>query len=545
MKGIWKKIIAKICVVACVASAFSFLPMCFAQAQESQPTPIDMYLIAGQSNAAGYSKKGISELNETFENVGYGGEVQRYFRSPGTPSSSCYLDYEDFIWGVKAGLGASAGYVGPEYGIAKAINAQYENRADGRKAFIFKTAAGGTSLRDNDAAIGTTTGNWGNWYPRSLWQSGYTPNTAMQDPANDSTGYLYQLFVENFEMVYNELKDNGYAPVVKGFAWMQGCDDLSYPTQYETLLKTFISDMREDVATITGDDAVYAMPFVIGKIATTFSSHGNPLVPTFNQVQQKVADEVGGATTVETSDLIIVNADGTYNGTDKYHFNCADAEILGIRFGEKLLELGGKKIASVAKMQNGQVVCAFDNNERLTIKVQPETGKKKYRLHKLLVNGQDVTAGVVNGEYVVETPALRTYIDAQFTELTKYKVTYEMNTKQVGVVEGSVFVYEKESATFTLDTKDGYEITGVTANGQTLTAKDGVYTLENVNADVEIKVLTQKIGGEDSKEIGEENNVSSESGQQSGCSGSILGVACTTVCTTILGVGLVRKKREE
>jgi len=344
MKNIIKKAISIVCAAFLSVCTVAIATPKTASANTSEPTPIDMYLIAGQSNAAGYSSKGFKNLTETFENVGYGGEVQRYFRSTTTPSSSCYLEYEDFIWGVRSGLGASGGYVGPEYGIAKVINGQYENRADGRKAFIFKTAAGGTSLRDIDGDIGTTTGNWGNWYPRSLWPAGYKPNTATNQVTNDATGYLYELFVENFEIVYNELKDNGYAPVVKGLAWMQGEQDLDFPTQYKELLKTFIQDIRSDLAEITGDNAVNSMPFVIGNIAPTFSVYNNPLVPTFNQMQASLAQEMdAGVDTISADGLVIVNQDGTYNGTDKYHFNCTDAEILGTRFGEKLLQLNDKK----------------------------------------------------------------------------------------------------------------------------------------------------------------------------------------------------------
>ena len=139
MRKIMEKVTAFACALLLSCNVSSCLSAVFAHASESARTPIDMYLIAGQSNAAGYSTKGFSSLNETFENVGYGGEVQRYFRDTTKPSSSAYLEFEDFVWGVRSGLGSSAGYVGPEYGIAKAINEQYASMPDGRKAFIFKT----------------------------------------------------------------------------------------------------------------------------------------------------------------------------------------------------------------------------------------------------------------------------------------------------------------------------------------------------------------------------------------------------------------------
>jgi hypothetical protein len=157
------------------------------------------------------------------------------------------------------------------------------------------------------------------------------------------------------------------------------------------------------------------------------------------------------------------------------------------------------------------------------VQVKPEIGDKKYRLHKLFINGQDVTAGVLNGEYCVESPENRTYITAEFVEWNRYSVQYTMNRAQVGVVEGSVQVYENENATFTLDTKDGYQITSVTANGQTLTATNGKYTVEKVTEDITVEITTEKIGGEQEEQT--------PPAQNAGCSGSVSG--------TVIGLALL------
>ena len=96
-----------------------------AQAVTSEEKTIDMYLIAGQSNAAGYSSKG-RKLDGVFENVSYAGEVDRY-RSNGNASQS-YLEYP-FQSAVKEGLGRASGFVGPEYGIAEKLNEKYKGGA--------------------------------------------------------------------------------------------------------------------------------------------------------------------------------------------------------------------------------------------------------------------------------------------------------------------------------------------------------------------------------------------------------------------------------
>ena len=83
------------------------------------------------------------------------------------------------------------------------------------------------------------------------------------------------------------------------------------------------------------------MPFVIGKVAKTFQVYGNPLVPKFNHIQQTVAHNTETCETIETSDLIIVDADGSIKGSDAYHFNYNDSRTLGNRFAQKILEMNG------------------------------------------------------------------------------------------------------------------------------------------------------------------------------------------------------------
>ncbi|MGN1052245.1 MAG: sialate O-acetylesterase [Candidatus Scatosoma sp.] len=459
-------------------------------AAEETATPIDMYLIAGQSNAAGYSSKGWTDLKQTFDNVWYGGETDKAFRTGSYGAS--YLTFNSFVRGVRTGLGAKPGFVGPEYGIAEAINSYYENRSDGRKAFIFKSAAGGTGLHDNHSGL---SGTYGNWYPRSLWTKGYEPEIDNPNENSLPTGVLYASFIKNFATVYNELKNNGYAPEIKGMAWMQGEDDLWRSSTYGQVLETFISDMREDLAKITGDEKVYVMPFVIGKIATSFNQWAYSPVPAFNIVQQNVADKVPGAATVETSDLIIVNEDGSINGTDLYHFNCADMEILGNRFGEKLLELNETAYCVVKPSVNGTLFYNLDENGNLTVTAQAEHGNgKKYALSQLYVNGINVTAQVKDNVYTQSDIRSGTTLYAEFTELNKYSVTYSLDEKSVGVVKGQLTVYENESFTFQLGLAKGYTISNVTANGKTLVSEgNGVYTVENVTEDVEIVVVCDAV----------------------------------------------------
>ena len=200
-----------------------------------------------------------------------------------------------------------------------------------KPAFIFKDAGGATALLDYP----TDQNPCGNWYPRSFWKEGYSPCVDRKT----LTGVQYYRFVTDFERVYSQLKQNGYAPIIKGMAWMQGEADLGKHDEYETAIKALISDLREDLVKITGDKSLIEMPIVIGEIATTFAEWNNPLVPPFIEMQRKVARDMKNVATIETADLILMDENNQPVGTDKYHFNSTDAETLGIRFANKLIEI--------------------------------------------------------------------------------------------------------------------------------------------------------------------------------------------------------------
>ena len=281
---------------------------------------IDVYLIGGQSNAAGSSR--VKNLRGNFTNIMFTGEVDKNRRT-GAASLALIGRYRK---SVRTGYGVSTNHIGPEYGMAETLNDYYGN---GRPAIIFKSAAGGTALHNDTGGLSDT---FGNWYPRSMWGS------KKVDPKTSPMGVQYYNFVENFRTTYNKLVEDGYTPKIRGMAWMQGESDLGRESGYEGLLKALINDLRADLYEITGDEDVKEMPFVIGKIATTFGSYNNPNVPSFNRMQERVARTMKNVYTIETADLIIVNKDGTVAGTDTAHFSESDAETLGIRFAEKLLE---------------------------------------------------------------------------------------------------------------------------------------------------------------------------------------------------------------
>ena len=108
-----------------------------AEAGDNVAIPVDMYLIAGQSNAAGYSPVYANET-ETFENVWYAGMTEKALRSDRESySSNSMTSFASFKRSVKAGLGNNGSRIGPEYGMASVLNEMYADA--NRKAMILNT----------------------------------------------------------------------------------------------------------------------------------------------------------------------------------------------------------------------------------------------------------------------------------------------------------------------------------------------------------------------------------------------------------------------
>ena len=113
---------------------------------------IDVYLIAGQSNAVGYGSDGLSasimndpRYTDGFSNVLYYGVAEGN-------------DYNEFV-PVTVGLGKDSGRVGAEVGIAAAVGDSSRNSA------IIKHAIGGSYLYPT--TNGTPAQNYGTWTPPS------------------------------------------------------------------------------------------------------------------------------------------------------------------------------------------------------------------------------------------------------------------------------------------------------------------------------------------------------------------------------------------
>lgn len=332
------------------------------KAAEGDGKTIDMYLIAGQSNAAGFSE--MMDVSGTFENVWYAGEANHHVN--GVIDSYSWIDKEDWKDCVTTGYGSRYDRIGPEFGMAAVLNDMYAG--SDTKAMIFKSAEGGTKLI-HDETSGSVI-SYGSWAPPSTWEEGYKPMWTENGTLDSQylKGGLYQLFMNNFTTVYNQLIADGYTVNIKGLVWQQGESDIAYADVYKPLLKALITDMREDLGEITGADLSY-MPFVIGEIATTFqgefhadNGYVNKYAAEFIEMQQEVANEMEQVQTVESSDFTLVTPEGSTYGTDTSHYNGHDMVELGNRFGEALVDMNSIQLNDFTMLGAGVRVKTEDTD---------------------------------------------------------------------------------------------------------------------------------------------------------------------------------------
>ncbi len=507
------------------------------RATETESKIIDMYLIAGQSNAAGYSPIRDNET-ETFENVWYAGMTEKVLT--GSSAGSAYTksntlsSFDSFKKSVTAGLGNETTRIGPEYGIAKTINDMYSS--SDKQAMIFKTAAGGTSLLDQTEELSE---RFGNWYPRSLWKEGYTPNVREYSATNDATGILYQLFIENFEHVYSELVTNGYTPVVKGMVWMQGCTDIDEDlASYAATLKTFIGDVRADLTQITGDTSLSAMPFVIGEIAETFNGNPNVNAQRMNTYQRQVAADMDdGVVTIPTADLIITGEDGNPmpGCPDKFHFCFKDAVTLGQRFGEKLVGLNGQTLVTAAA-ENGQLRYVLNDDGSIVFNCIPND---HYILEKLIVDGEDVTSSVTENCYTMTECPNRLHAEAVFKSRNKLSLTYTDLGEGAGYLRKAKYWYEGEILSVKIFVNEGYTLEKVTFNGEEMTYNEQTGEYEVLllqEGEISAVITKDKVDNP-----GTSDNNPPQDG--AGCS-SIIGGGVPSTIIAICALGLICKKRK-
>lgn len=378
---------------------------------------IDFYLIAGQSNAAGYSEWDKisaadmkSKYTSGYENIYFYGRADMKYTT-------------NFSTRVKTGLGISQDRFGAELGIADVLS---ESNTTG-EAMIVKYACGGTYLTDN---LGSRSERYGNWCPPSMTRKDLK-----------ISGKLYDEFIDTFLKATKHYTELGYKVNLKGTFWMQGeaeCDGTYSSANYKGHLTTLIDDLRKDYVKILNDEKAAEAPFVIGKICPTFAG-GNSAVDAVRQIQEDVAAVTPRVYLAETSDYVMVDENGRWtNGFDPYHFTGNDMLSLGKRVGNIFVEANkpleanephvAVKVEGNGKADRELVVLT---GEPTAITFTPT--KEHYVLNKVIYDDEDVTDKVINGKYTVTDTQGFHRLVAIFKEEEKYNFTIDSDHKQVSI----------------------------------------------------------------------------------------------------------------
>lgn len=299
-----------------------------AMAPARENKEIDVYLIAGQSNASGNTSVNLNNAAGVNPNYLYGFNNIWYAGNAGANWK------HDVSFGLaRVGLGEWATAMGAEVGMAEKLSTYY-NPETGREAVFVKYAVGGTNLSDN---VGGLNASDGNWCPPSYFKTHNKVNESL-------SGGLYTKFFQEFDEQWQVLKAMGYSPKVKGLFWMQGEADKGIPSTYLELFKLFAADMRQDLTEHSGQDCS-EMPIFIGEISRTSGSAVAGTVTTnqnFIAMQKTIPQHVANTYVVEIGnfDINTLNNNGTSVavGSDTWHWNWEDMLTIGNMVGDSILK---------------------------------------------------------------------------------------------------------------------------------------------------------------------------------------------------------------
>lgn len=481
-----KKLLTMLALVALVCVTASGLCAFGANADEALKD-IDVYLIAGQSNGVGYtavdSESEQAEIAKDeryrngFDDVKYYGYVEC--------NKDTTLPANIALRSVKLGKGAdSQGKTretkyetfGPELGMAKYFA---DNGIANTNYGIIKYAAGGTAIYDEFTSnMGS---QYGNWMSPSLVAK-YGKGSATL------TGLCYANFLTTVRQGLKAYKDNGYNPVIKGLAWMQGeseSQSANNSKRYAELLSTMIADMRKDLTEISGQNLSELLT-VVAKIPSKYKDVVDSAA--YVDVVRAQMDAV-----VENdADVITIDNDFvTLPGTDNHHYNVPDMLQVGHNFAEAFIEATNGSLPKV------KVVCTEGGasdvvskraivDTALAVTLTPDKGYELVSYSFVGDDGQavEVTSRKVGNVVRFVMPSGNVTLKVVFQPIPKYNVTVD------GGEHGEIFrtnaqrqPFKGETVTFTFKPENGYKLDKVTVNG-TEVKTDGTYTYPTYTTEV-------------------------------------------------------------
>ena len=266
-----------------------------------EPTPVDVIVISGQSNAVG-----CTHANCITRSIG-ASKYQDYMRGFETIKIAydCWTKDEgpmfysqnksknnDFVK-VMLGQGNSEATFGPEIGIAEALHETHAN-----KLFLIKYACGASNLKDD-------------------WAKRDSP--------------MYGRFVDYVKAQIENLKSKGYIPTIKAFCWMQGEGD-SYDQYYQVYydnLKEFVTNLRTDLKEQSGNKD---FPFIDAGISNAKVWQYYRKV---NEAKKQFADESENNYYIDTIAAGMHTDQEPFDTPDECHYDTESEVQLGHLFAEQ------------------------------------------------------------------------------------------------------------------------------------------------------------------------------------------------------------------
>lgn len=270
-------------------------------------TIIDVYILAGQSNAEGHND------TTTYTPAPFPDSLRQQTNVMFWPGSNARADLRNTWTTLQAGAsGINPNAFGPEIAFGHDLAAA----RPGTQIAIVKYAVGGSGIaRSKDyhdynpsfPSLATFNDHGDNWHPPEQ---------------GEPTGNLYTNLLGNVRNALQGLKDQGKQYRLAGFLWMQGEHEAGISPgmarDYQALLAGLISHLRADLGQPN-------LPVVIGEISDRWI-YGVPV----QTAQRDVCQKVGQAALVVTRDLPRPPADSA-------HYTANGMVTLGSRFAASLL----------------------------------------------------------------------------------------------------------------------------------------------------------------------------------------------------------------
>ena len=410
-------------------------------AMASTGEEIDVYFIAGQSNAGGCSFCNTitdpkPEYTTGYENVLYLGCALNNHSETGVIVTEPIP--------VQLGLGMDANHFGSEVGIAEYLS-QYYNTNSGKKAVIIKYGVNSASFD------GSYSAQWGSWLAPSLIGNGYE--------IFDGGVNFYDKLLQTLQSGITTLNNAGYTKLnYKGFYWSQGESETSSNERaqsYGTLLSAFIQDFRNDLFAITGNSEDLLLPFLISEICPSFSENtampdGSSSSESINILvakQREVADTLENVKTLNTAVYTIKNGE---NGVrDIWHYGGDDMINIGNRVGATLYARGVNATVTDGNLTPDGCSINVLGNADGTVTVTWQV-PENYTVEAILLNGTNIQGSVTGNSYTVskEDADLLATFTVQLLR-NSYKVTVPVLQSKLKLVienaDGSALVYDPQN----------------------------------------------------------------------------------------------------